>query len=71
MLHGFISTVRIRILNLILNLTGSRCNESKIDVMWELWLKPVNSLAAAFFSNCRWFNDVLLREVKRELQWSS
>ena len=60
--------MRRRILNYILDLTGSQCSEANTGVMCSLFLVLVRTRAAAFWTSCRVFNDLLLELDNKELQ---
>ena len=59
--------MRRRILNSILDLTGSQC-EANTGEMWSLFFVLVRTRAAAFWTSCRVFNDFLLEPDNKELQ---
>ena len=63
--------MRRRILNSILDLTGSQCSEANTGVMCSLLFVLVRTRAAAFWTSCRVFNDFLLEPDNKELQKSS
>ena len=63
--------VRSRILNSVLNFTGSQCREAKTGVIWFLLLVPVSTHAAAFGTSWRLFTDLLGHPDNIELHQSS
>ena len=60
--------VRRRILNSILDLTGSQCSEANTGDMCSLFFVLVRTRAAAFWTSCRVFNYFLLEPDNKELQ---
>ena len=54
-----------KILNSILDLTRSQCSEANTGEMWSLFLVLVGTRAAAFWTSCRVFDDVLCSCLKR------
>ena len=59
--------MRRRILNYILDLTGSQCSEANTGVMCSLFFVLVRT-RFAFWTSCRVFNDFLLEPDNKELQ---
>ena len=50
---------------------GSQCSEARMGVIWHDFFDLVSNLAAALWTNFSLSMDLLLSQVKSELQLSS
>ena len=57
-----------KILKFILKEIGSQCKVARIGEMWSNFFVPVRARAAAFWTSCKRWMDLLERQEYNELQ---